>query len=76
LMDSGGCPKIADFGLSQIIAEFAEPETMESFSESSRYMAPELVSDGGSQPTFASDVYGFACVAYEVRIIFLYARRK
>lgn len=71
LIDSGGCAKLSDFGLSQIRAEFAEPETMTSLSGSCRYWASELVSNGGSQPTFQSDVYAFACVAYEVGIISL-----
>ncbi|KAF8150262.1 kinase-like domain-containing protein [Mycena galopus ATCC 62051] len=59
---------IADFGLSSIINAMTVQLTTSSAPTrggTARYQAPELF-EGGSPNSFASDVYGFACVCYEI----------
>ncbi|KAF8150329.1 kinase-like domain-containing protein [Mycena galopus ATCC 62051] len=59
---------IADFGLSSIVNAMTvqlSTSTARTRGGTVRYQAPELIKDG-SPNSFASDVYGFACVCYEI----------
>ncbi|KAF8174668.1 kinase-like domain-containing protein, partial [Mycena galopus ATCC 62051] len=59
---------IADFGLSSIVNAMTVQLTTSSAPTrggTAHYQAPELF-EGGSPNSFASDVYGFACVCYEI----------
>ncbi|KAJ7449253.1 kinase-like domain-containing protein, partial [Mycena latifolia] len=68
LVDDDGHPRLADFGL----ASYANATVKSSArSGSLRWMAPELLDPGCLQiesfrRTFATDVYAFACVCYEL----------
>jgi serine/threonine protein kinase len=60
--------ELGDSGLLPLIQqdEFVGGKTITtSFTNSARYMAPELVR-GEQSPTFATDVYALACVGYQV----------
>ncbi|KAF7330808.1 Protein kinase domain-containing protein [Mycena venus] len=60
---------IADFGLSSIIDEFSLNLTFSSHTGRAgtvRYQAPELLLSSERPNDFGSDVYGFACVGYEI----------
>ncbi|KAJ7083618.1 kinase-like domain-containing protein, partial [Mycena belliarum] len=65
LVDDDGHPRLADFGLSTYADATVKSSTR---TGSTRWMAPELLSPGteGFRRTFASDVYAFACVCYEL----------
>ncbi|KAJ7279584.1 kinase-like domain-containing protein [Mycena rebaudengoi] len=68
LVTSSGRACIADFGLSSIIDVLSVQFTNSSQSVRGgtvRYQAPELLS-GDSSNHFASDVYAFACLCYEI----------
>ena len=63
---------LTDFGLSQVIDDLRGPSgnTTTMVQGSIRWQAPEIVLDDEDnqklQLTFASDVWSFACTAYEV----------
>ncbi|KAJ7130868.1 kinase-like domain-containing protein [Mycena filopes] len=63
---------ICDFGLSSIAdvtLRFAQSTTSTTLQGTQRYYAPELlkpIGPGLSKKNFASDVYAFACVCYEI----------
>lgn len=64
LVDADLTIKLSDFGL----AKFADASTASWGTHGAgalRWMAPEIL--GGSNATFASDVYSFGCVCSEVR---------
>ncbi|KAJ6534359.1 kinase-like domain-containing protein, partial [Mycena capillaripes] len=68
LITASGRACIADFGLSSIVAKMSLEFTQSTDSlrgGTPRYQAPELLS-GASVNNFGSDVYGFACVCYEI----------
>lgn len=71
-MNDDGSAELCDSGLLPLIQqdEFIGEKTIStSFTNTVRYMAPELIQ--GEQPsTFASDVYALGCVGYEVRFKF------
>ncbi|KDQ53252.1 hypothetical protein JAAARDRAFT_137568, partial [Jaapia argillacea MUCL 33604] len=66
LMDSHGCPLLADFGL----AYYADATRTSTTDGSVRWMAPELLLpdkfDLNFQRTYATDIYAFGCVCLEV----------
>ncbi|KAG9008883.1 hypothetical protein FRB90_008696 [Tulasnella sp. 427] len=65
LIDDNNCPKLCDFGLSQVLEEI-DPLHQTSFvgQGSKGYQSPELLRDG--LQNLSSDVYAFACVVVEV----------
>jgi serine/threonine protein kinase len=72
LIDENYQPRLADFGLSRVMNEFATL-TRSQHHQSGRWTSPELLDpdnpeNKGASPraTFKSDVYAFACVCYEV----------
>lgn len=65
LVDNELTVKLSDFGLS-IFADTTSASVGSLAGGAARWMAPEVMM-GGSQPTFASDIYSFACVILEVR---------
>ena len=72
-MDDQGGIRIADFGLSRFSDATQTTETLNG-KGTLRWMAPELhfPTDFGldsSIPTFASDVYAFACTCVEVGLV-------
>jgi serine/threonine protein kinase len=79
LIDEKGYAIITDFGLSKVMEEMSESinsMTTSFFAGSTRWMAPELimslVNDDHVPPiTTSSDVYAFASVCFEVKLLFL-----
>ncbi|KAJ3482587.1 hypothetical protein NLI96_g6879 [Meripilus lineatus] len=70
LVDSNGKMKLADFGLA-VIAEAGESLTATIRGGAFGWLAPELIDPESfglpnTRPTFASDVYSFACVCIEL----------
>ncbi|EIN04607.1 kinase-like protein, partial [Punctularia strigosozonata HHB-11173 SS5] len=73
LIDNTGRPRLADFGLSRILSEYATQVATQNH-QGGRWTAPELLcperfssqSNPTSKPTFEGDVYSFACVCYEI----------
>lgn len=70
---AGDCHAVlSDFGLSQVIDDLVGPSgnTTSTLQGSIRWQAPELMLDDESNQTlrltFSSDVWSFACTAYEV----------
>jgi serine/threonine protein kinase len=72
LISDEGVAQLCDFGLVSV-AEWGGPtgiNTSTPFAGTMRYEAYELLGSKENRdprPTFASDVYAFGCVAYEVR---------
>ncbi|TDL20573.1 kinase-like protein [Rickenella mellea] len=73
LIDSGGEPRIADFGLARIIDSQASSVVATSFNGKGtmRWQAPELLNASrfgveNNGVTTKSDVYAFACVCWEI----------
>ena len=73
LMDEDGRLKLCGFGLARKVADVSASRTNASNATPSAlarrgtpcYMAPELFEEGGSH-SFASDLYAFGCVLYEL----------
>ena len=73
LMDEDGRLKLCGFGLARKVADVSASRTTASNATPSAlarrgtpcYMAPELFEEGGSH-SFASDLYAFGCVLYEL----------
>jgi serine/threonine protein kinase len=79
LIDGKGVAMLADFGLAEFSDAIATSGSSRAWYGSIRYMAPELLDPtmiGRAKPkkTFATDVYAFACVCYEVRLTFEFPR--
>ena len=83
LVDDDGHAILTDFGLSKVIEELAGPtgNTTSMLGGTIRWQAPELIFDkheedgeeghsrkSGSCLSLSSDVWSFACTAYEVRV--------
>ncbi|KXN81954.1 Mitogen-activated protein kinase kinase kinase 1, partial [Leucoagaricus sp. SymC.cos] len=74
LVDSEGSARLADFGLSSVVATdgivLVSMETMTHLGGTMRWAAPEIIEnlDGGSlkKPTFSSDIYSLASVMHEI----------
>jgi serine/threonine protein kinase len=77
LIDDDGRAVLTDFGLSKVIDEISDPtgNTTVMMGGAIRWKAPELLFDEpedstspevSPMPSTASDVYSFACTAYEV----------
>ncbi|KAJ8502893.1 hypothetical protein ONZ45_g11343 [Pleurotus djamor] len=69
LITDDGHAAISDFGLSQVIDDLLGPTGFTpSYSEAGpvRWQAPELLQDDHSRPKLPSDVWSFACTAYEL----------
>lgn len=73
LVDTDGSVRLSSFGLASI----TEGTAHQGFASPTRWLAPELICpeasgsegrgfDGGSHPSFASDVYACGCVIIEV----------
>jgi serine/threonine protein kinase len=77
LITRAGHAVLTDFGLSQVIEDLSGPSgnTTTTIPGTVRWQAPELVMDDENdqklQLTFSSDVWAFACTAYEVSRGFL-----
>ncbi|KAJ3485618.1 hypothetical protein NLI96_g4827 [Meripilus lineatus] len=70
LVDSTGKMRLADFGLA-VIAEAGQSLTVTTRGGAFGWLAPELIDPesfglDSTRPTFASDVYSFACVCIEL----------
>ncbi|KAJ7846467.1 kinase-like domain-containing protein [Mycena leptocephala] len=67
LVSASGRACIANFGLSSIVSSmrFSQSDTGDR-KGTARWQAPELLSGELSVSDFRSDVYGFACVCYEI----------
>jgi serine/threonine protein kinase len=80
LISSTGHVRLADFGISSVVdadvLRWTSLPTITRPGGTIRWMAPELIGvedDSDTvRPTFASDVYSFASVAYEVRTLCRY----
>ena len=82
LIDDDGHAVLTDFGLSKVIEELTGPtgNTTSMLGGTIRWQAPELIFDeheedeegdsrkSGPFPSLSSDVWSFACTAYEVKI--------
>ena len=68
LISGDGQAVLSDFGLSKIIEDLAGPSdyTSDSCAGPLRWLAPEFMQDESRCPQLASDVWSFACTAYEV----------
>jgi serine/threonine protein kinase len=66
LVDEEQRALLADFGISSMLEATNQSESLDSVPKSWRWTAPEVINDGGSETTTASDVYAFASVCYEV----------
>ena len=67
LVDDDGHARIADFGITSIIAEVGLPQTTSYHPQGTpRWMAPEM-SDGTTRRSKPTDVFALALVAWEVR---------
>jgi len=69
-MSDDGTAELCDSGVLPLIRqeEFVGEKTIStSFTNSARYMAPELV-EGEQSSSLASDIYALGCVGYEVHI--------
>ncbi|KAG1721985.1 kinase-like domain-containing protein [Suillus paluster] len=65
-VDSSGCLRLADFGLSMILAE-AENTTFNSCHPgNTRWMAPEAIDAQDEKPTKAGDIYSYGCVMLQI----------
>ncbi|KAG1730480.1 kinase-like domain-containing protein [Suillus lakei] len=66
LVDSSGRLRLADFGLSMILAE-ADNTTFNSCHPGNiRWMAPEVLEDQDEKPTKAGDIYSYGCVMLQI----------
>lgn len=73
LVTDGHRGVLTDFGLSKVIEDLvgSSGNTTNSIDGSVRWQAPELVLDDDGEIvrlTFSSDIWAFACTAYEVRL--------
>ncbi len=69
-MNDDGTAELCDSGLLPLIRQekFVGEKTIStSFTNSARYMAPELV-EGEQSASSESDVYALGCIVYEVHI--------
>ncbi|EIN04613.1 kinase-like protein [Punctularia strigosozonata HHB-11173 SS5] len=71
MVDANSCPRLGDYGLSQLVEAWPVLASRKKAEGPTRWTAPELLSPEhfdreSSEPTYASDVYAFACVCYEV----------
>lgn len=69
LVDSHGCLRLADFGLSMILAEAANATFNSCHAGNVRWMPPEALQadeEGYERPTKAWDVYSYGCVAFQI----------
>lgn len=70
LVDASHRAYLADFGLSSVddpnIIYWTSQSAAVSTGGTLRWRAPELLVDGDSKNTKASDIYAWACVCYEV----------
>jgi len=69
LVDSGGNPKLLDFGVCKLLYREGEPDPGQTGSVGMRLLTPEYASPEqvrGGQVTIASDVYSLGAVLYEL----------
>ncbi|KAG1853444.1 kinase-like domain-containing protein [Suillus subalutaceus] len=74
LVDSSGCLRLADFGLSMVLAEAGNATFNSCHPGNVRWMPPEALRDGDEdedeakdeKPTKAWDVYSYGCVVLQV----------
>ncbi|KAG2047585.1 kinase-like protein [Suillus hirtellus] len=65
LVDSNGRLRLADFGLSIILAESGNPTFNFSHAGNVRWMAPEMVEEQ-ARPTVHADVYSHGCIVLQL----------
>jgi serine/threonine protein kinase len=76
LISDDGVGQLCDFGLVSL-AETQGPTgltTTSPYGGTARYKAPELVPSRDNRdpkPNYASDIYAFGCITYEVRLVTL-----
>jgi WD40 repeat protein len=66
LLDAGGRPYVADFGLAKFAGRDHGMTLSHEVVGSPAYMAPEQVGGGGADLTMASDVYGLGAILFEL----------
>ena len=66
LIDSGGRPYVADFGVAKLIDGASELTQTHTVFGTPSYMAPEQAGGGTRQLTAAADVYSLGAVLYEL----------
>lgn len=64
LIDDGGAPRVADFGIAKLEGELTLSRTGE-YLGTPHYMSPEQASGGGSVSDHRTDVFSFGVVLYE-----------
>jgi serine/threonine protein kinase len=72
LMNDDGTAELCDSGLLPLIRQddfIGEKTISTSFTNTARYMAPELI-QGEQSSSLASDIYALGCVGYEVHLYF------
>ncbi|KAH6904683.1 kinase-like domain-containing protein [Coprinopsis sp. MPI-PUGE-AT-0042] len=69
LIADDGRAVLCDFGLSKVIEELGQPSGLTISNPAAgpiRWQAPELMQDDDAEMTLASDVWSFACTAFEI----------
>jgi serine/threonine protein kinase/Tfp pilus assembly protein PilF len=66
LLDTGGEPHLADFGLARLVEAERTVTRTEEMMGTPSYMAPEQVVGSNAQLTSATDVYGLGAVLYQL----------
>lgn len=65
LLDSGGEPVVADFGLARALDQDSAISRMGAFFGSPAYTAPEQAATDSRQVTISADIYGLGAILYE-----------
>jgi len=66
LIDNGGQPFIADFGLARVSAHESDLTISNAVLGTAPYLAPEVAARGAGAATTASDVYGLGAILYHL----------